>query len=130
MVQISPLQPLKFKIICGTDRENRLVGGDVGMGRGPEDGGMDWQFGISRCKLLYIGWINRGFPDGSDGKVSDCNAGNLGLIPGSGRSPGGGHGNPLQHSCLENSVDRGAWRAMVYGVAKSWIQLSDSHMHG
>ena len=43
------------------------------------------------------------------------------LTPGSGRSPGGGHGNPLQHSCLENPVDRGAWRATVHRVAKSWV---------
>ena len=50
-----------------------------------------------------------GFPDGSDGKESPCNVGDLGSIPGLGRSPGGGHGNPLQHSCLENPLDRGAW---------------------
>ena len=50
-----------------------------------------------------------GFPCGSDGKESACNAGDLGLIPGSGRSPGGGHGNPLQYSCLENPMDSGAW---------------------
>ena len=43
-----------------------------------------------------------------------------GLIPGLGRSPGGGHGNPLQYSCLENLMDRGAWRATVHGVTKSW----------
>ena len=48
-----------------------------------------------------------------------------GLIPGSGRSPGGGYGNPLQYSCLENSMDRGAWWAVVHGVAKSWTVLSD-----
>jgi len=48
------------------------------------------------------------FPGGSDGKESSCNAGDLGLIPGLGRSTGEGHGNPLQYSCLENSVDRGA----------------------
>ena len=71
-----------------------------------------------------------GFPGGSDGKESACSAGDLGSIPGSGESPGEGNGNPLQYSCLENSVDRGAWPAMVYGVAKSWIQLSDSHTHG
>ena len=59
-----------------------------------------------------------GFPGGSDGRESDCNAGNLDLIPGSGRSPGGGHG-PLQYSCLENPMDRGAWWATVHGVAKS-----------
>ena len=52
-----------------------------------------------------------GFPGGSDGKESSCNAGDLSSIPGSGRSPGGGHGNPLQYSCLENPTDRGAWRA-------------------
>ena len=56
------------------------------------------------------------------------NAGDLGdtgLIPGSGRSPGGGHGNPLHYSCLENPTDRGAWRATVHGASKSWTQLSD-----
>ena len=49
----------------------------------------------------------------------------LGSVPGSGRSPGEGNGNPLQYSCLENSMDRGAWRATVYGVSKSWTRLSD-----
>ena len=49
----------------------------------------------------------------------------MGLIPGSGRSPGGGNGNPLQYSCLENSMDRKAWWATVHGVTKSWTQLSD-----
>ena len=49
------------------------------------------------------------FPDGKDGKVSACNVGDLGLIPGSGRSPGEGNDNPLQYSCLENPMDRGAW---------------------
>ena len=49
-----------------------------------------------------------GFPGGSDGKASACNAGDQGLIPGSGRSPGEGNGNPLQHSCLENPMDGGA----------------------
>ena len=60
-----------------------------------------------------------GFLGGSDGKESTFNAGDLDLIPGLGRSPGGGHGNPLQYSGLENSVDRGAWWATVHGVAKS-----------
>jgi len=50
-----------------------------------------------------------GLPGGSNGKESTCNAGNLGLIPGLGRSPGEGNGYPLQYSCLENSIDRGAW---------------------
>ena len=56
-----------------------------------------------------------GFPGSSDGKESACNAGNLGLIPGLGRSPGEGNGNPFQYSCLGNSMDRGAWRATVQG---------------
>ena len=60
-----------------------------------------------------------GFPGGSDGKLSACNAGDLGSIPGSGRSPGEGNGNPLQYSCLENSMDRGVWWATVHRVAKS-----------
>ena len=59
------------------------------------------------------------FPGGSDGKESTCNAENLGLIRGLGRSPGGGHGNPFQYSCLENPMDRAAWRATVHGVTKS-----------
>jgi len=67
----------------------------------------------------------RFFPGGSDGKVSACNAGDPVSIPGSGRSPGGGNGNPLQYSCLENSMDGGAWWATVHGVAKSWTWLSD-----
>ena len=61
-----------------------------------------------------------GFPGDSDGKEAACNAGDLGLIPGLGSSPGEGNGNPLQHSCLENSMDRGTWWATVHGVAKSW----------
>ena len=56
--------------------------------------------------------LRRGFPGGSAGKESACNAGDLSSIPGSGRSPGGGHDHPLQYSCLENT-DRGAWRAPV-----------------
>ena len=64
------------------------------------------------------------FSGASDGKASACNA-DLGSIPGSGRYPGEGNGNPLQYSCLENSTDGGAWWATVNGVAKSQIQLSD-----
>ena len=60
-----------------------------------------------------------GFPGGSDGKESACNAGDTGLIPGSGRSPGKGNGHPLQYSCPENFTDNGAWQAIVHGVAKS-----------
>ena len=64
-----------------------------------------------------------GFPGGSDSKESCCNAGNLGSIPGLGRSPGGGQSNPLQNSHLENPMDKGAWLATVHMVAKSWTQL-------
>ena len=59
------------------------------------------------------------FPGVSDGKESACNAGDPGLIPGSERFPAEGHGNPLQYSCLENPMDRGAWWATVHRVAKS-----------
>ena len=59
-------------------------------------------------------------------KASACSAGDLGSIPGSGRSPGEGNGNPLQHSCLENPMDGGAWWATVHRVVKSRTQLSDS----
>ena len=65
-------------------------------------------------------------PGGSDGKESACNAGNIrdaGLIPGVGRSPGGGHGNPLQYSCLGNPVDRRTCWATVHRVARSWTRL-------
>ena len=67
-----------------------------------------------------------GLPWWLSGKESACNAGgsgDAGLNPGSERSPRGGHGNPLQYSCLENPLDRGAWQATVYSVAKSWTRL-------
>ena len=64
--------------------------------------------------------INWGFPGGSDRKGSACNVGDLGSIPGSGRSLGEGNDYPLQYSCLENSVDRGAWWATINGITKSW----------
>ena len=60
-----------------------------------------------------------GFSGVSDGKETTCNAGDLGLNSGLGSSPGGGHGNTLQYSCLENPMDRGAWQATVYEVAES-----------
>ena len=59
-----------------------------------------------------------GFPHSSVGKESACSAGDLGSIPGSGRSPGEGNGNPLQYSCLENPMDRGVWQATTHGVAR------------
>ena len=64
-----------------------------------------------------------GFPGGSVGKESACNAGDLGLIPGSGKFPGEGNGNPLQYYCLKNPMDRGAWWDTVHGIIKSPAQL-------
>ena len=115
---------------------------------------MKWEFGVSRWKLLYIEWITNkvllysmgnylwypvinyhgkdyeqgmriGFPGGSTSKASACDAGDVGLVPGSGRPPGERNGNPLQYSCLENPMDRGAWRVTVCGVAKNRTRRSD-----
>ena len=63
--------------------------------------------------------IKLGFPGGSDSKSSACNSGDLGSIPGSGRSPQKENGNPLQYSCLRNPMDRGTWLAIVHGIAKN-----------
>ena len=60
----------------------------------------------------------KGFPGGSDSKESVCNSGDPGSIPGLGRSPGEGNGNPLQYSCLENPTDRRAWQGTVHGVTR------------
>ena len=66
-----------------------------------------------------------GPPRRLSGKIkSPSNAGDMGSIPGSGRSPGEGNGNPLQDSCLENPMDRGAWWVTVHGVTKSWTRLN------
>ena len=86
----------------------------------------------SRSFFFFFSWTPRlqitplvaSFKD-SDGKASVYNAGNSGSIPGSGRSPGEGNGNPLQYYCLENPMDRGAWQATAHGVAKSRTGLSD-----
>ena len=67
--------------------------------------------------LLTSIWV---FPSGSDSKESAFNVGNPGFITGLGRYPGEGNGNPLQYSCLGNPLDRGAWRALVNEIAKSW----------
>ena len=67
-----------------------------------------------------MGDLPSGFPGGSEGKASACNAGNPGSIPGLERSPGEGNSNPLQYSCLESPMDGEAWWATVHGVAKSW----------
>ena len=95
----------------------------------PKDGGAWWASvsGVAqsptRLKRLSSSSSSSsrlmGFTDGSDGKESTCNAGDLDLIPGLERSPGGDHGNPLQYSCLENPMDRETWHATVHKVAKS-----------
>ena len=69
------------------------------------------------------------FPGGSVGKESACNVGDLGSIPGLGRSPGGGHSNPPQYSCLENPKDIGGCQTTMHRVTKSWARLSDLHFH-
>ena len=69
------------------------------------------------------------FPGGSDSKESACNVGDWTSVPGSGTSPGEGNDNPLQYSCLENPMDRGAWWATAHGVTKSRTWLSDYHFH-
>ena len=84
--------------------------------------GHDW--GDLAAAATAAAGLFQGIPGGSDGKESACNAGDLGLIPWSGRSPGEGNGYPIQYSCLENSIGRGAWWATVHGVAKGWTQLS------
>ena len=77
-----------------------------------------------QVEFIYCYTEDLGFPGGSDGKESACNVGDLDLIPGLGRSPGG-HGNPLQYSGLENLMDRGAWWATVEGITKSQTRLSN-----
>ena len=75
---------------------------------------------------LHLPW---GFPGGLCSKEPSCSAGDSGSICESVGSPGGGNGSPLQYSCLENPMDRGAWRCTGHGVAKSQIQLNDLYFH-
>ena len=86
----------------------------------------------STTSILGLTPVMRGFPGGSVVKNPPSNSGvpgDEGLTPEMGRPPGGGNGNPLQYSCLENPIDRGAWQATVHGVTKSQTQLSDQHPH-
>ena len=73
--------------------------------------------------------LKTGFPGVSDGKEFSCNVGDLGSIPGLGRSPGEGNSYTLQYSCLENSLARGAWQVTVRGVTKSQTQVNEFHFH-
>ena len=94
--------------------------------------------GVAKSRTRLSDWTelihHYGLPWWLSGKEPACNAGvagDMGLIPESGRSPGGGHGNPLQYSCLENPMNKGAWWATVHGVTKSWTQLKwfSTHTH-
>ena len=82
-----------------------------------------WLFESLKFHLWFA--LCQGFPNGSDGKESTCNARDLGSIPGLGRSPGEGNGNPLQYSFLENPMDGRAWQAIIHGVSKSRTRLND-----
>ena len=75
--------------------------------------------GVTKSRTWLSDWTELNWTGGSDDKKSGCNVGDPGLISGSGRSPGEGNGNPLQYSCLENPMNRGAWWATVHGVTKS-----------
>ena len=88
--------------------------------------------GHTELDTTELNWTDStasGLPRWLSGKESACSAGDPGLIPGSRRSPGGGYGNPLQYSCLENPIDRGAWRATVHRVAKSQTRLKPLSTH-
>ena len=86
---------------------------------------MGHQVDISGIQVYTRSGSDKGFPGGSDGKESACDAEDLGSIHGSGRSPGEGNANPLQYSCLGNPMDRGAWQAIIHGVTKSHTRLND-----
>ena len=77
------------------------------------------------CRDFYRNYVKSKMNWGLDGEESACSVGDPGSILGLGRSPGEGNGYPLQYSCLENSTDRGAWWAVVHGIAKTWTWLRD-----
>ena len=93
------------------------------------------------CVCVCVCVCDMGFPGASDGKESTCNAGDLSSIPGLGRSPGGGHGNPLRYSCLENPMDRGAWQGsqrvghnwatkhIIYNMCCIYTYYKDKYTH-
>ena len=83
---------------------------------------------IMNSYILKSSNVLRDFPGDSESKESACNAGDSGSIPGSGRSPGEGNGNPLYHSCLENFMDRGTWQAIVHKIPKTQTRLTNTHI--
>ena len=101
-------------VFCWQDRKAMAIGQAISDDHNKND-----QLGFNICPAtLYIMYLS--FPGSSVGKERACSAGDLGLIPGSGRSPGEGNGKPLQYPCLENPMNREAWWAAVHGIAKSW----------
>ena len=120
---LGPVSTILCKGVCAPDPVLRKpCAGDAIITRFPTPGSDDLEFALSAVD----------FPGGSSCSVGDlvessCNVGDLGLILGSGRPPGKGNGNPLQYSCLENSMDRGAWWAPVHGIAKKQTWLSSWH---
>ena len=92
--------------------------------RSPQPANPQWRSCLADRQLMADSRVSPGsVAGGSDGEESACSAGDLGSIPGWGRPPGGGHGNPLQYSCLENPMDRGAWRAIVHESLRSWAHI-------
>ena len=130
-----------MKLILEWEADNKdKLSNEIGWGWDGGSTGKGYMYTYDRVMLLYgrnqHNIVNNylpirdtshswGFPGGSDGKESTCNAGDLTPIPGSGRSPGEGNGYPLQYSCLRNHMIRGAWWATVHGVTKSWTRLSN-----
>ena len=125
---------------AGPHREALSPAPKLGIpGPGAHSHATSWQVALDRhspfselcCPLCKMGHIpaSQGFPGGSVGRASACKAGNAGLNPGSERSPGGGHDNSLEYSCLENPMNREAWCAAVRGVSKSRAQLKPWTMH-
>ena len=120
-----------FQKYLGLDKEEKCPG-ELGSRNKRVLGGKKYYYvqsavQIKVSRILSMPYRSSSFPGSSDGKESACNEGDPGSIPGSGRSPGEGNGNPLQHSFLENPTDRRAWQAAAHGVAKSQTRPSSWH---
>ena len=116
-------------------RMNPTLGRTLGDTRwllaGTEESWKNWEYMLKKksCAISISVRNCQGLPRWLSSQESACNARDEGSIPGSERSPGGGHGNPLQYSCLENPMDRGAWWATVHWVLQSWTRLKRLSMH-